>query len=352
MTRLTFRHSEENGAAAASKEQPRHLAATGRGRSQVAWIGRRLLLVPLAAALAAAGGCSAGELARVSAGGFPADPIPAVSQGTDASLASPEPAGSPDPSAVPASPSPGPSPRPAASASPKPHVNAVPAPGNSVSDSVYGQGKPSIAGLAKPNDGRQHTAKVAKGTRAVALTFDDGPDGRTTPAILDILKKNGIKATFFVVGTQVKQYPDVVARIVKEGHALGNHTYHHADLAKTGRTKILQEIAYNDTLIERATGLIPSLFRPPYGSTSPQLKQILRDSGRSMELWNVDTRDWAGTSVAAMRANVNRNVKPGSVILMHSFGSKLHTAELLPLIIKDLKNKGYVFVTVDELPEA
>ncbi|ASS67011.2 MULTISPECIES: polysaccharide deacetylase family protein [unclassified Paenibacillus] len=351
MTRQTFGHWEENNAGAASREQPRHHTATGKGRSQGAWIGRRLLLLPLAAALAAAGGCSAGELAdRVSAGGFPASPVPSVSPGTDASVTSPMPAGSPDPSAVPATPSP--SPRPTASPSPKPHVNPAPAPGNNVADSVYGQGKPSVAGLAKPNDGRQHTAKVAKGTRAVALTFDDGPDGRTTPAILDMLKKNDIKATFFVVGTQVKQYPDVVARIVKEGHALGNHTYHHADLAKTGRTKTLQEIAYNDTLIERATGIIPSLFRPPYGSTSPQLKQLLRDSGRSMELWNVDTRDWAGTSVATMRANVNRNVKPGSVILMHSFGSKLHTAELLPLIIKDLKNKGYVFVTVDELPEA
>ncbi|WP_198156167.1 polysaccharide deacetylase family protein [Paenibacillus sp. D9] len=351
MKRLTSRHSEENRAGAASKARPGDESAAGR-QSQRARIGRRLLVLPLAAALAAAGGCSAGELAdRVSAGGFPADRNPAVSPGPGTSAVTPEPAGSPEPSADIFSPSPSPTAKPAASSSPKPHVSAKPTPGTSVSGSVYGQAA-SIPGLAKPNDGRQHTAKVAKGTRAVALTFDDGPDGRTTPAILDILKKNDIKATFFVVGTQVKQYPDVTARIVKEGHALGNHTYHHADLAKTGRTKTLQEIAYNDTLIERATGIIPSLFRPPYGSTSPLLKQLLRDSGRSMELWNVDTRDWAGTSVAAMRANVNRNVKPGSVILMHSFGSKLHTAELLPLIIKDLKNKGYVFVTVDELPEA
>ncbi|QJC54489.1 polysaccharide deacetylase family protein [Paenibacillus albicereus] len=190
---------------------------------------------------------------------------------------------------------------------------------------------------------------MEKGTKAVALTFDDGPDAATTVEILDILQKEKVKATFFVVGTQVKKHPEVMRRIVDEGHALGNHTTNHPDLSKRGRTKILQEIKDNDTLIQKAVGITPTMFRPPYGATSAELKSILSQGSRTEVLWNVDTRDWAGTSVKTMRANVAEHTKPGSVILMHSFGSKLHTAELLPLIIEDLKAKGYRFVTPDQL---
>ncbi|AJY77560.1 hypothetical protein VN24_06795 [Paenibacillus beijingensis] len=191
-----------------------------------------------------------------------------------------------------------------------------------------------------------------KGEKVVALTFDDGPDGRYTPEILDILKRYKVKASFFVVGTQAKKFPDVLKRIADEGHLIGNHTYHHIDLAKASKAKILQEIAYNDILIQRAVGFTPTFVRPPYGALSSEVRAELKSSGRELALWNVDTRDWAGTSVTVMRNNVNCKVKPGSVILMHSFGSgKIrHTVELLPLLIQDLRKQGYTFVTYDQLP--
>ncbi|OXM13961.1 polysaccharide deacetylase family protein [Paenibacillus herberti] len=191
---------------------------------------------------------------------------------------------------------------------------------------------------------------VKRGDKVVALTFDDGPDPKTTVKILDILKRENIKATFFVVGVQVEQYPEIMKRIVDEGHLIGNHSNNHANLGKSSRSKIKQQIEDNDKLIKEAVGFTTNFFRPAYGASSSQLRAYLKNTGRKQVLWDVDTRDWAGTSVKDMRANVNQNTKPGSNILMHSFGSKLKTPELLPLIIDDLRDKGYSFVTVDKLP--
>ncbi|SFT19338.1 Peptidoglycan/xylan/chitin deacetylase, PgdA/CDA1 family [Paenibacillus sp. BC26] len=190
-----------------------------------------------------------------------------------------------------------------------------------------------------------------QGAKLVALTFDDGPDGHYTPAILDILKAKKIHATFFTVGTQVKRYGKVMRRIRDEGSEIGNHSYAHKDLSKLDSNPILNQIKWTDELIHKQIGYVPRLVRAPYGATSPLLKQIVKDNGRELIGWTVDTRDWAGSSVAAMRANVNKNTHPGGIILMHSFGSKhvSNTVELLPLIIKDLQNKGYTFVTVSEL---
>ncbi|PLT47670.1 Peptidoglycan N-acetylglucosamine deacetylase [Paenibacillus pasadenensis] len=314
-------------------------------------------LAALTALALAAGGCGSAD--HVEAGGF--QPSASASPGASSPSASPDAGatqpGAGAPTAIPATASP--SPHPSASSGPKsPHPSPTASPHPSPSErphTVTGDTyeKPPLqaqAGpLAEPNDGRAHTAKLEKGAKAVALTFDDGPDAATTVKILDILRKEKVKATFFVVGTQVKKYPEVMQRIVDEGHALGNHTTHHPDLSKTGKTKILQEIKDNDTLIQKAVGITPTMFRPPYGATSAELKAILSEGGRTEVLWNVDTRDWAGTSVKTMRANVAKHAKPGSIILMHSFGSKLHTAELLPLIIHDLKTAGYRFVTPDQL---
>ncbi|MBW7474854.1 polysaccharide deacetylase family protein [Paenibacillus oenotherae] len=195
---------------------------------------------------------------------------------------------------------------------------------------------------------------AADGSKLVALTFDDGPDKKYTTAILDILREKDVKATFFTVGIQVKKYPDILQRIVKDGHALGNHSYHHHDLSKLDSRMIKEEIKWTDTLIQEAVGFVPRLVRAPYGAVSPLVKNIMKDNERELIGWSVDTRDWAGESVAKMRANVNKNTKPGGIVLMHSFGSKhlKNTVELLPLIIEDLSKKGYTFVTVDELLSA
>ncbi|GGD88058.1 hypothetical protein GCM10010911_53170 [Paenibacillus nasutitermitis] len=195
----------------------------------------------------------------------------------------------------------------------------------------------------------QYEAKA--GSKLVALTFDDGPDTSYTPAILDILKQYNAKATFFTVGTQIKKYPDMMKRIVKEGHEIGNHTYHHKDLSKLDSDHIANEIMWTDTLIQQAVGYVPRLVRAPYGATNSTLNEMIGANGRDLVGWTVDTRDWAGESAASIKANVNKNTKPGGIILMHSFGSKhiKNTVSALPGVIKELQKKGYTFVTVDEL---
>ncbi|TYP69604.1 polysaccharide deacetylase family protein [Paenibacillus methanolicus] len=204
--------------------------------------------------------------------------------------------------------------------------------------------------LEKPTTGTTHFS-AKQGDKLIALTFDDGPDHRYTPEILEILKASGAKATFFMVGTQLKKYPDTVKQIVADGHGVGNHTYHHANLAKLNENEIKQEIKTTDALFREAVGFVPHLVRAPYGSVSDVLKTVVRDNNRELVGWTVDTMDWDGATVTAMRGNVNKNARPGGIVLMHSFGSKhlRNTVKLLPLIIKDLRAKGYTFVTVDEL---
>ncbi|GBG10187.1 hypothetical protein PAT3040_04905 [Paenibacillus agaridevorans] len=190
------------------------------------------------------------------------------------------------------------------------------------------------------------------GKKLVALTFDDGPDKKYTTAILDILKEKGVKATFFVVGQQVKLYPEVLQRIADEGHTIGNHSQNHKDLKKQEKSVILEQINKTDEAIKEVLGEKPIWFRAPYGSMSDTVKQILKAQDRVHTGWTVDTRDWAGTSPADMRQMIIQDTKPNGIILMHSFGSKhiKNTVEALPGIIDDLHKLGYTLVTVDELP--
>ncbi|WP_341281098.1 polysaccharide deacetylase family protein [Paenibacillus sp. FSL H8-0537] len=210
---------------------------------------------------------------------------------------------------------------------------------------------PTATPSASPK-GENGASKPDKEQKLVALTFDDGPDSRYTPAILDILKKKGVKATFFVVGVQVKKDPDVLKRIVDEGHEIGNHTTHHKDLTKLTKSQIWEEITTTDKLIKDAVGFTPNLVRAPYGAVNSTVKQLMKEKGRELVSWNVDTRDWAGTSIAVMKQNISEHTKPGGIILMHSFGGKgiKNTVDMLPDVIDSLHKKGYTFVTIDEMP--
>lgn len=205
----------------------------------------------------------------------------------------------------------------------------------------------------KPETSNPETNKPDKThqDKVVALTFDDGPDRRYTPAILDILKEKGVKATFFVVGTQVKKEPEMLQRVIDEGHVIGNHSWSHKDLSKLSKGQVIKEVEAADKEIKAAVGFTPELFRAPYGALSDTLKSVMKSKSRELVGWNVDTRDWAGTSVNEMREIIRETTKPNGIILMHSFGGKniKNTVELLPLIIDDLKEKGYSFVTADEL---
>ncbi|WP_168120340.1 polysaccharide deacetylase family protein [Paenibacillus sp. HB172176] len=196
-------------------------------------------------------------------------------------------------------------------------------------------------------------ADDAKEQKLIALTFDDGPDLHYTTAILDILKEKGVHATFFEVGLQIEKYPEVLKRIRDEGHAIGNHTQDHKDLSKLTEAQIIDQMKQVDDEMKDAIGEVPTLFRAPYGAVSDTLKKVMEDNGRRLVGWNIDTRDWAGTSIKDMREMIRTKAKPNAIILMHSFGSKniQHTVDMLADVIDDLQKQGYTLVTVDQIPE-
>ncbi len=195
-----------------------------------------------------------------------------------------------------------------------------------------------------------------KDKKLVALTFDDGPDNKYTTQILDLLKEYDVKATFFMVGLQVEKYPDTAKRIAEEGHSIGNHSWSHADLSKLSSKARDEELDRAQQAIIEATGMTPHLMRAPYGAISDSVLQSIHDENMKHVFWTVDTRDWAGSSVTKMHENVLDNTHKGGIILMHSFGGRKHaierTVKLLPSIIKDLREMGYEFATVDELIES
>lgn len=193
-------------------------------------------------------------------------------------------------------------------------------------------------------------------SKRIALTFDDGPDELYTPRILDILKENQVKATFFVVGIQTAKYPHILKRIHEEGHAIGNHSWDHADLSKLSLERIQQEIKDTDVLIEKTIGVQSTMVRAPYGAVSDKLKKLLAQSNRPLVGWSIDPKDWAGTTPALILQNVKSHTKPGAIVLLHSFGGKNgnldNTVEALPEMIAQLKLDGYQLVTVPQLNEA
>lgn len=189
--------------------------------------------------------------------------------------------------------------------------------------------------------------------KEVALTFDDGPDVTFTPKILDILKENNTKATFFVLGKRAKAHPEIVKRIVQEGHAIGNHSWDHPNLGKLSANEINSEIQRTDNILFYLLGYHPALVRPPYGAADLGVIREVGSMGYKIVQWSVDTRDWAGTPSSQIMLNVRKRLHPGAIILLHCAGVQgvnlSNTTTALPQIIKELKAQGYEFVTIPEL---
>jgi len=191
----------------------------------------------------------------------------------------------------------------------------------------------------------------------VAITFDDGPNPFYTPYILDILKEYDIPATFFLVGKNVEEYPDIARRIVEEGHSIGNHTYSHKSLIPLSAQATYEQIKKAEKAIEDATGVRPTLFRPPRGVYSSYAMKLMREERYTMVLWDVSSEDWAELPAKKIVSNIVRRVKPGSIILLHDSGdlvtfnggNRSATVDALPLIIESLREKGYDFVTIDQM---
>ncbi|WP_211320666.1 polysaccharide deacetylase family protein [Pseudogracilibacillus auburnensis] len=196
-------------------------------------------------------------------------------------------------------------------------------------------------------------------TNQVALTFDDGPDIRFTPQVLDVLAKHDVKATFFLIGARAKEHNEITKRIHDEGHVIGNHTYWHPNLPKEGLGRLHWELTQTEQVIEDITGIKPRLFRSPYGALNEEMIKMLEEKGNTVIGWNVDSLDWKQPGEDVVADNVLSNVGFGSIILMHDGGDWTMdlsgTAQALDKIITKLKNDGTEFVTVPELvgvPEA
>jgi peptidoglycan-N-acetylglucosamine deacetylase len=191
----------------------------------------------------------------------------------------------------------------------------------------------------------------SKTLKPIALTFDDGPWPNTTGQVLDILKKNNVKATFFIVGRQVQTYPQILKRIVADGHALGNHSwshqYHRYDSAGAAR-----EIDQTTQLVYKLTGIKTVLFRPPGGILNNGLAAYAQQKKYAVVMWSADSLDWRYGRPATLTDRVLKEASAGGIVLMHDGGgNRSKTVQALPQVIAQLKKRGYTFVTVPELME-
>jgi peptidoglycan/xylan/chitin deacetylase (PgdA/CDA1 family) len=192
------------------------------------------------------------------------------------------------------------------------------------------------------------TTHASRDLRRLALTFDDGPDPDHTPRVLDTLAALELKATFFVVGKQVDAHPDLVERIVREGHELGNHTYHHRYLPLTRSRTVLDELARTDAAIARVTGgAVPRLARPPYGGRSPRNVRAFAAAGKQLVLWDVNSFDWKGKPPADIAARVLSRARPGSIVLLHDVCP--HTPEAVRMIAEGLRGQAFELDTVSNV---
>jgi len=186
----------------------------------------------------------------------------------------------------------------------------------------------------------------------VLLTFDDGPTPGVTDKILDLLKEENIKATFFVIGQKAAKSPKLLQRIIDEGHEIGNHTYTHVSIDGLGNEQALDEIRWNSNLVFDLTGNYISLFRPPHGRITKKQVRLIQDSGYDIVMWTVNADDFwqegrGMRSPQSIANRVNNRITKGDIILMHDNSQQI--VDALPLIVKHLKKKGFYFVTISKL---
>ncbi len=182
----------------------------------------------------------------------------------------------------------------------------------------------------------------------IALTFDDGPSAALTPKLLDLLAARHLKATFFVVGQNAADHPDILKRAVREGHEIANHSWSHPNLGKMSDDAVRRELQKTDDAITAAIGKRPTLMRPPYGSiTARQKKWIHEEFGYRIIIWDVDPLDWKRPGPSVVTARILKETKAGSIVLAHDIHPP--TIEAMPATFDQLIKKGFKSVTVTEL---
>src|SRR2546423_14343695 len=178
----------------------------------------------------------------------------------------------------------------------------------------------------------------------IAMTFDDGPSATLTPKLLDLLAAHHIKATFFVIGENVAEHPEIVARAAREGHEIGNHSWSHPNLAKMSDESVRKQLRQTDDVIKQATGKRPTVMRPPYGNLTARQKQWVHDEfGYRIVLWDVDPLDWKRPGPTVVRNRIVRETRSGSFVLSHH----IHPGTIQAMLntLDRLETKGLKFVT-------
>jgi polysaccharide deacetylase family sporulation protein PdaB len=184
----------------------------------------------------------------------------------------------------------------------------------------------------------------------VALTFDATYGNNQTHTLLRILRDNDVKATFFLSGIWLINYPELVRDIAAEGHEIGNHSYTHPHMTLIPLEEVANQVIRTGALIRNISGLDPYLFRPPYGEYNQALLNTLASLGYVTVMWTIDSLDWQNPGVEQITSRIADSVEPGAIILLHQ--SSAQTAEALPEIIARIKEKGFSFSTITQVLDA
>ena len=204
--------------------------------------------------------------------------------------------------------------------------------------------------------GRTFTS-LTRGTKQLALTYDDGPNDPHTMRLLEVLAKHDVRATFFLIGRYVQQRPDIVRELVKAGHVIGNHTFTHPLLIFKGAAEVRKELTDCRAAIQDAVGEHSNLSRPPFGGRRPAVLRSARELGLEPIMWNVTGYDWSPPPAAVIEKKVCRQVRGGDVILLHDGGHKQMGADRSQTVlatdhlITRYNSEGYGFKTIGEMLE-
>lgn len=193
-------------------------------------------------------------------------------------------------------------------------------------------------------------ARVDVDRPVAAITFDDGPSPMNTPRVLAVLRRHGVKATFFMIGESVAKYPEVAAAVAAEGHEGANHSYSHRRMVLVTPGFVHREITDTDRLLRDAgfAGVLP--FRPPYGKKLLVLPYVLRELGKTTVMWDAEAHDTESQDPVVLGRNVLAHVRPGSIVLFHDGGAaKPGTVEALDAVLAALRARGFELTTVSSL---
>jgi len=194
-----------------------------------------------------------------------------------------------------------------------------------------------------------------RGSRQIALTFDDGPNDPHTLRLLEVLARHEVKATFFMIGRFVVQRPDIVRQVASAGHVIGNHTFNHPNLIFCSPARVRDELEQCRKALSDVIGEHSNLFRFPYGGRLPHVLRMARELNLESVMWSVSSKDWRLTTADAIEQQVACNIRGGDVVLMHDgFPQRMgadrsKSVEAADKIIRRYKGEGFAFVTVPEL---